>query len=112
METQVTELVQQVLTLQWATWAIPVSIVLSLFVRRFIPIIGAAVLGVVVHMVGPVVLPALLGGESLSTITTELTAMIPNLNPAVLGLDLIAYTFLIFVFSLTRRDMFRHYAAE
>jgi hypothetical protein len=54
----------------------------------------------------------LLGGEPLSTITTELTAMIPNLNPAVLGLDLIAYTFLIFVFSLTRRDMFRHYAAE
>lgn len=112
METQVTELVRQVLTLQWATWAIPVSLVLSLAVRRFIPIIIAAAIGVVIHLVGPVVLPALLGGEPVATITSELSAMIPNLNPAVIALDLIAYTFLIFVFSLTRRDMFRHYAAE
>lgn len=112
METQVTELVRQVLTLQWATWAIPVSLVLSLGVRRFIPVVGAAVVGVVIHIIGPVVLPALLGGEPMSTITSELSAMIPNLNPAVLALDLIAYTFLIFVFSLTRRDMFRHYAAD
>lgn len=112
METQVTDLVREVLTLQWAMWAVPVSLMLSLFVRRILPVIIAAIVGVAIHIVGPVVLPTVLGGEPLSAVMTELTAILPTLNPAVLVLDLIAYTFLIFVFSLTRRDMFRHYVAD
>lgn len=112
METQITELVSKVLTLQWASWALPVSIGLSFLVRRPIPVIIAAVAGVVIHLAGPVVLPALLGGEPISDITSALAAMIPQLSPAVLAIDLIGYAFLIFVFSLTRRDMFRHYVAE
>lgn len=112
METQVTELVTQVLTLQWAMWAIPVSLLLSFFVRRLVPVIIAAIVGVAIHIVGPLVLPAVLGGEPLSAVMAEVTSIIPTLNPAVVALDFIGYTFLIFVFSLTRRDMFRHYAAE
>ena len=112
METQVTELVREVLTLQWATWAVPVSLLLSLFVRRILPVMLAAIVGVAIHIVGPVVLPAVLGGEPLPTVMAELSAMIPALNPAVLALDFVAYTFLIFVFSLTRRDMLREYVAD
>jgi|GEM_PF-1797404 len=112
METQVTELVREVLTLQWAMWAAPVSLLLSLFVRRILPVMLAAIVGVAIHIVGPVVLPAVLAGEPVSTVMSDLSAMIPALNPAVLALDFVAYTFLIFVFSLTRRDVFRHYAAE
>ena len=105
-------LVSQVLTLQWATWALPVSVVLSLLVRRPVPVLIAAVIGVVIHLVGPVVLPALLGGEPIATIMQEIQGLVPKLNPAVLALDLVAYAFLIFVFSLTRRDMFRSYAPD
>ena len=112
METPITELVSQVLTLQWATWALPVSVALSLLVRRPVPVLIAAVIGVVIHLVGPVVLPALLGGEPIATIMQEIQGLVPKLNPAVLALDLVAYAFLIFVFSLTRRDMFRTYAPD
>jgi hypothetical protein len=54
----------------------------------------------------------LLGGEPIATIMQEIQGLMPNLNPAVLALDLVAYAFLIFVFSLTRRDMFRSYAPD
>jgi hypothetical protein len=112
MELHPTELVGRLLTLEWAMWALPLSILLSLFVRRILPVLAAAVFALVVHQIGPIAIPALLGGEPLSTIVADVTAMVPKLDPTLIGLELAAYIFLIFVFSLTRRDMFRSYVAD
>jgi hypothetical protein len=107
MEKDFVELVKHVFTLQWASWALPVSILASLVVRRFIPVLLISLLAVVIHHTGPLILPALLGGESMATMMDDLNKMIPTLEPISLVAEYIAYVFLIFVFSLTRRDMFR-----
>ena len=107
METQATELVSRVLTLEWAGWALPVSIVFSLFVRRSVAILLAACLATVLHLIGPSAIPALLSGESTSTVATSAMNTISSAQPAFVVVELVAYAFLIFVFSLTRRDMLR-----
>ena len=43
----------------------------------------------------------------MSTIINDLNVMIPKLEPISLLAEYIAYVYMIFVFSLTRRDMFR-----
>ena len=107
MEKEFIDLVNHVFTLQWASWALPVSILAAMVVKRFIPVLLISVLAVVVHHAGPVVLPDLLGGESVATIVNDLKAMIPKLEPVSILAEYIAYVYMIFVFSLTRRDMFR-----
>ncbi len=107
MEKEFIDLVNHVFTLQWASWALPVSILAAMVVKRFIPVLLISVLAVVVHHAGPVVLPDLLGGESVTTIVNDLKAMIPKLEPVSILAEYIAYVYMIFVFSLTRRDMFR-----
>jgi len=107
MEKEFIDLVNHVFTLQWASWAVPVSILAAFVVKRFIPVLLISVVAVAIHHAGPVMLPALLGGESMSTIVNDLTVMIPKLEPVSLLAEYIAYVFLIFVLSLTRRDMFR-----
>ncbi len=107
MEKEFIDLVEHVFTLQWATWAIPVSLLLSLFVRRIIPGILIALLAVVLHHVGPVALPALLGGEGIAVVIKDLEAILPKLEPVSLLAEYLAYAYLIVVFSLTRHDMFR-----
>ena len=107
MEKEFIDLVNHVFTLQWASWALPVSILAAMVVKRFIPVLLISVLAVVVHHAGPVVLPDLLGGESGTTSVNDLKAMIPKLEPVSILAEYIAYVYMIFVFSLTRRDMFR-----
>jgi hypothetical protein len=107
MEKEFIELVKHVFTLHWASWALPVSILASFVVRRFIPVLLISLVAVVIHHTGPLILPALLGGESMATMMDDLNKMIPALEPISLVAEYIAYVFLIFVFSLTRRDMFR-----
>lgn len=107
MEKEFIDLVNHVFTLQWASWALPVSILLAFVVKRLIPAMAISVLAVVIHHAGPVILPDLLGGESLATIVKDLNAMIPKLEPVSIIAEYIAYVYMIFVFSLTRRDMFR-----
>jgi hypothetical protein len=107
MEKEFIDLVNHVFTLHWASWALPVSILAALVVKRFIPVLLISVLAVVIQHVGPVVLPALLGGESMSTIINDINTMIPTLEPISLLAEYIAYVYMIFVFSLQRRDMFR-----
>jgi type IV pilus assembly protein PilP len=84
MEKEFIDLVNHVFTLQWASWALPVSILAAFVVKRFIPALLISVLAVVVHHAGPVILPALLGGESMSTIINDLNVMIPKLEPSSL----------------------------
>lgn len=107
MEKDFVDLVNHVFTLQWATWAIPVSLLLSLVVKRIIPALIISVLAVGIHHVGPVVLPALLGGENMATVANDISALIPKLEPISILAEYISYAFLIIVFSLTWRDMFR-----
>ena len=107
MEKEFVELVSHVFTLQWATWALPVSLLLSLAVKRFIPALLVSVLAVVLHHAGPVALPALLGGEGMATIAQDLSALIPKLEPISIAAEYVAYAYMIVVFSLTWRDMFR-----
>lgn len=112
MEKQLIDLAYHVFTLEWATWAIPVSILLSFTVRRFVPTLIVAVLAVAIHNIGPIALPALLGGEGMATIMADVSATLPKVDPAIIATEYVSYVFLIFVFSLTRRDMFRDYAPE
>ncbi len=107
MEKEFIDLVEHVFTLQWATWAIPVSLLLSLFVKRIIPGILIALLAVVLHHAAPVALPALLGGEGIAVIVKDIEALFPKLEPVSLLAEYLAYAYLIVVFSLTRHDMFR-----
>ncbi len=107
MEKDFIDLVDHVFTLQWATWAIPVSLLLSLFVKRIVPGLMIAVLAVVLHHIGPVALPALLGGEGIAVIAKDIGTLIPKLEPISVLAEYIAYAYMIVVFSLTRHDMFR-----
>jgi hypothetical protein len=112
METQATELVSRLLTLEWAGWALPVSIVFSLFVRRPLAVLLAACLATVLHLIGPSAIPALLSGESVGSVVTNVMSLAMSAQPALVAVQLVAYAFLIFVFSLTRRDMFRDYVQD
>ena len=107
MEKQFIDLVGHVFTFQWAIWALPVSFVLAFCVRRIIPILLISLLAVVIHHVGPIAMPALLGGESIATIAKDVSAIIPKLEPISIAAEYLAYVYLITVISLTRRDMFR-----
>ncbi|MEQ1754648.1 MAG: hypothetical protein ABL973_11000 [Micropepsaceae bacterium] len=112
MEKQFVDLVGHVFTLQWASWAIPVSLLFAFMVRRLVPALLVSLLAVVIHHAGPVVLPALLGGEGFTTILKDVSALAPKLEPISIAAEYLAYVYLIVVFSLTRRDMFRPSAQE
>lgn len=107
MEKQFIDLVGHVFTFQWAIWALPVSFVLAFCVRRIIPILLISVLAVAIHHVGPIAVPALLGGESIATVIKDVSVIIPKLEPISIAAEYLAYVYLITVISLTRRDMFR-----
>jgi hypothetical protein len=107
MEKDFIDLVGHVFTLQWATWALPVSLLLSLCIKRVVPGLLISILAVLIHHAGPVALPALLGGEGIAVIVKDLSALVPKLEPVSIVAEYVAYAYLIIVFSLTRRDMFR-----
>lgn len=105
-EKQFIDLVVHVFTLQWAIWAIPLSLLLSLLTNRVVPGLILALLAVVLHHIGPLALPMLESGN-LAGLPAAIEAMIPKLEPLSLLAEYLAYAFLIVVFSLTRQDMFR-----
>ncbi len=107
MEKDFIALVGHVFTLQWATWALPVAFLLSLCVRRVVPGMLIAIFAVLLHHVGPVLLPAVLGGEGMAVIARDVQALVPKLEPVSVVAEYISYAYLIVVFSLTRHDMFR-----
>jgi len=107
MEKQFIDLVGHVFTIQWAIWALPVSFILAFSVRRAIPILLVSVLAVAIQHIGPAALPSLLGGESIATISKDVMALVPKLEPVTIAAEYLAYVYLIAVISLTRRDMFR-----
>ena len=80
---------------------------LSLCIKRVVPGLLISILAVLIHHAGPVALPALLGGEGIAVIVKDLSALVPKLEPVSIVAEYVAYAYLIIVFSLTRRDMFR-----
>lgn len=107
MEKAFVDLVAHVFTLDWAIWAVPLSLILSFLTNRVLPGFVLALFAVVLHHVGPIALPVLMGGGDAGTIPAQIEAAIPKLEPLSLAAEYAAYSFLIIVFSLTRQDMFR-----
>jgi hypothetical protein len=107
MEKQFIDLVVHVFTLEWAIWALPISLLMAFLTKRVLVGFILAAVAVAVHHVGMVAIPMLLSGADMSTLPDKLNALIPKLEPLSLAAEYAAYAFLIVVFSLTRQDMFR-----
>lgn len=107
MEKQFIDLVVHVFTLEWAIWALPLSLLLSLLSNRILPGFLLAAVAVIIHHVGLTALPLLAGGGDMGTLPDQLTAAAQKLEPLSIAAEYVAYAFLIIVFSLTRKDMFR-----
>jgi hypothetical protein len=107
MEKQFVDFVRHLFTLEWALWALPISLVLSFLSNRVVVSLVLAVVAVAVHHVGLVALPALLSGGDMSALPDQIQTVAKGLEPISVGAEFVAYAFLIIIFSLTRRDMFR-----
>jgi hypothetical protein len=107
MEKQFIDLVVHVFTLQWAIWALPLSLLLSLLSNRVLPGFLLAALAVVIHHVGLTALPLLASGGDMGALPDQLSAAAQKLEPLSIAAEFVAYSFLIIVFSMTRKDMFR-----
>jgi hypothetical protein len=107
MEKQFIDLVVHVFTLEWAIWALPLSILLSLLTNRVLPGFILAAIAVVLHHVAIISAPVVAGGGDMGTLPTLLSAAAMKLEPLSIAAEYVAYAFLIIVFSLTRHDMMR-----
>jgi hypothetical protein len=107
MEKQFIDLVVHVFTLEWAIWALPLSLLLSLTSNRVLPGFILAAVAVAIHHVGLTALPLLASGGDIGTLPDQLSAAAQKLEPLSIAAEYVAYAFLIIVFSLTRQDMFR-----
>lgn len=107
MEKQFIDLVVHVFTLEWAIWALPLSLLLSLASNRVVIGFILAAVAVVVHHVGMIAIPLALSGGDMSTLPDQLSAAAQKLEPLSIAAEYTAYAFLIIVFSLTRQDMVR-----
>lgn len=111
-EKQFIDLVVHVFTLEWALWAIPISLLLSLVSKKVVTGLMLAFLAVALHHVAPLAAPMLENGGDLSALPTAIQNMIPKLEPLSVLAEYVSYAFLIVVFSLTRQDMFRPGVAD
>jgi hypothetical protein len=107
MEKQFVDLVAHVFTLDWALWALPLSLLLSFLVNRVLAGLIFAALAVLVHHIGLIAAPILASGGDVGALPMALNAAIPKLEPLSIAAEYVAYAFLIVVFSQTRQDMVR-----
>lgn len=107
MEKQFIDLVVHVFTLEWAIWALPVSIVFSLLSNKVLPGFILAAFAVALHHAAIISAPIVAGGGDMGTLPALLSAAAMKLEPLSIAAEYVAYAFLIIVFSLTRQDMMR-----
>jgi len=107
METQLVDLIRHVFTLEWALWALPISLVLSFLTNRAVFSMILAVFAVAIHHAAIIAMPVLISSGDTSGLPDQIMAAIPDLEPISMAAEFVAYAFLIIIFSLTRRDMFR-----
>lgn len=112
MEKQFIDLVVHVFTLEWAIWALPISLLLAFVSSRVLVGFVLAAVAVAIHHVGMIALPMALGGGDMSTLPAQLSAAAEKLEPLSIAAEYVAYAFLIIVFSQTRRDMLRPNVTE
>jgi len=105
-EKQFIDLVAHVFTLSWAIWAVPLSLLLSLLTKRVLGALALAILAVIIHHVGMIAGDAVMNGD-IATVSAQVQAALPKLEPLSVAAEFVAYWFLISVFSLARQDMFR-----
>jgi hypothetical protein len=107
MEKQFVDLVAHVFTLEWALWALPLSLLLSFLVNRVLPGLIFGALAVLIHHVGLTAGPILASGGDMGALPMQLNAALAKLEPLSIAAEYVAYAFLIVVFSQTRQDMVR-----
>jgi hypothetical protein len=110
MEKQFIDLVAHVFTLEWAIWALPLSLLLSFLTKRVLPGFVLAALAVAIHHVGLIALPVLMSGGDTGALPDQIATAAQKLEPLSVAAEYVAYSFLIIVLSLTRQDMFRESA--
>src|SRR5438105_1230357 len=103
----ITNTFQQTFTLQWLALALPIALGVSFLVNRVLAAAIFSIFGVAILHLGPILLPLFQQSASQQTMMTAMTDVAQKLNPAGVLMELIAFTFFISVFSLTRQDMFR-----
>ena len=102
MEKQFIDFVSHVFTVEWITWALPLSLLLSWLVNKVLPGFVMAAIAVVVHHIG-----LLYVAKGSFPSMDQIIIVAQKLEPLSIGAEFVAYSFLIIVFSLTRQDMFR-----
>jgi hypothetical protein len=102
MEKQFIDFVSHIFTVDWAIWALPISLLFSFLVNRVLAGFVFAAIAVAVHHVG---LLAQASGKFPAM--DQVLVMAQKLAPLSVGAEFAAYSFLIIVLSLTRQDMFR-----
>ena len=107
MEKQFIDFVAHVFTLEWAIWALPLSILLSFVSNRVLPGFVLAIVAVALHHIAPLALSILTTGGDMGTLPNQISAMLQKIEPLSVAAEYASYAFLIIVFTLTRQDMFR-----
>ena len=92
---------------QWLLLALPIALIVSLLVNRVIAAGIIALVAVAAQHLWPVVWPLLQQSAKSDAMMTAATETLQKINPLAAGMEWIAFTFFIAVFSLTRQDMFR-----
>lgn len=93
---------------QWVLLALPIALVVSLLVNRIIAAGVIAFVAVAIQHLWPVVWPLFQQNAARDAMMTAASDTLQKINPLAAGMEWLAFTFLIAVFSLTRQDMFRH----
>ncbi|MBI1210415.1 MAG: hypothetical protein GC190_03050 [Alphaproteobacteria bacterium] len=103
----VTQTFQETFTWQWVLLALPIAFIVSLLVNRVVAAGIFAFVAVAVQHLWPVVWPLFQQNAARDAMMTAATDTLQKINPLAAGMEWIAFTFFIVVFSLTRQDMFR-----
>ena len=103
----ITHTFQTTFTLQWLLFALPIALVLSLLVNKVMAAAVLSIFAVAIQNFGPLVWPMFMQSAPQQTMIAAVTAAAEKLDPVAIVMELIAFTFFISVFSLTRQDMFR-----
>ena len=103
----ITHTFQQTFTLQWVAVALPIALIASFLVNRVTAAAVVAIFAVAIRYLWPILWPMFQANAPQQDMMTAVTAAAQKLDPAAIVMQLIAFTFFISVFALTRQDMFR-----
>ena len=103
----ITHTFQSTFTLQWLLFALPLALLMSLLVNKVMAAAVLSIFAVAIQNFGPLLWPMVMQSAPQQTMMTAVTAAAQKLDPVAIVMELVAFTFFISVFALTRQDMFR-----